>query len=137
MRKRKEPSKGHDNTSAQREYQGYVMYAASHTNTTGDGSNDHTTTYGTGSAVAVMIVGFLLIFVVLYVPYYLDDTYYQPLAARARVMLVRADTPVVQGVLVEEEPAKTGASGQLVDAQRPDLSRLKKEKVWHARAYGR
>jgi hypothetical protein len=121
------------------------MYAAGHTNTTGDRGDDHTTTYGTGSAVAVVIVGFLLIFVVLYVPYYLDDTYYQPLAARARVVLVRADTPVVQGVLVEEGPAKTGAGvavvltpgGQLVDAQRPDLSRLKKEKVWHARAYGR
>lgn len=96
-----------------------------HTNGT-DGGQEHDTTYGSGMAIVIVLLGMVAIGLVLTTPYFLGDSYYTPLSVSRKptqVVLVRADTPVVQG-----KPVAT-PGGTLVTTVEvpptPDLSCLK------------
>lgn len=111
-----------------------MVYLSGHINTTQDSGGNITKTYGVGSGTTIVLLGLVMIVVVVYLPYYLNDTYYQPIAPQSRVVLVRANTPVVQGILVKDFDSKAGVSASttkdatpakhLGTATRPDLSYL-------------
>ena len=94
-----------------------------HTNGT-DTGDDHTTDYGAGTAMVIVVLGFLLIGVTLATPWFLDDAYYTPLNRRTQqVVLVRADTPIVQGGKAAPAAAHAVTPGGTLVAT-PDLSCL-------------
>ena len=102
-----------------------------HTNGTDTGEEDHDTTYGTGTALVVVLLGLLLIGTVVASPYFFGEQLYTPIY-RQQVVLTRADTPVVQGRLVPQEkptstPAPVVSPGHTIVAvmDTPDLSCLK------------
>jgi hypothetical protein len=102
-----------------------------HTN--GTDPHDHETNYGTGTAVVIIVLGFLLIGMTVATPYFTSDTYYTPLGRRPQqVVLVRADTPIVQGTPVagnatQSVTASPGGTlvGTVEMSATPDLSCLK------------
>jgi len=102
-----------------------------HTN--GTDPHDHETPYGTGTAVVIIVLGFLFIGMIVATPWFLDDTYYTPLSRRTQqIVLIRADAPVVQGKPVAANATQSvmvSPGGTLVNSvemsARPDLSCLK------------
>lgn len=89
-----------------------MTYGVSHSNDT-DTGDDHTTDYGSGTALVVVLLGLVLLSAVMAAPYFYSDSWYQPLSyggAQQRVVLVRADTPVPQGRPVAPPPSYTQAT---------------------------
>jgi hypothetical protein len=85
-----------------------MTYGVSHSNDT-DTGDDHTTDYGSGTALVVVLLGLVLLSVVMAAPYFYSDSWYQPLSygsaqQQQRVVLVRADIPVLQGKPVNTTP---------------------------------
>ena len=104
------------------------------TNGTDTGDDDHTTNYGSGTAFVIVLLGLLLIGMVISAPWFLGDEYYTPLSMYPRkqqVILVRADTPIVQsGKAAPAAATPVATSGGtlvgVVEVQTtPDLSCLK------------
>ena len=73
-----------------------MTFGVSHNNDT-DTGDDHTTDYGAGTALVVVLLGLVLLSTVMAAPYFYSESWYQPLSygsAAQRVVLVRADIPV-------------------------------------------
>ena len=112
-----------------------MTFGVGHTN--GTEPEDHDTGYGTGTALIIVLLGFVFVGMVIATPWFLGDEYYTPLYPRRaqQVVLVRADTPIVKGVPVDPPPSYTQATkgtGQSVVSSpghtlisTPDLSCLK------------
>ena len=102
-----------------------------HTN--GTDPTDHETNYGAGTAFVIVLLGLLLIGMIISAPWFLGEEYYTPLSMYPRkqqVILVRADTPVVQGGKAAPAAAAMATPGGTLVATvemkaTPDLSCLK------------
>ena len=100
----------------------------------GDGDDDHTTEYGTGTALVVLLLGVLMISLVLAMPWYLDDAYYMPLGRRKQQVVYVSTT---QKATAKTATAVASPGGLVIEAievtaiaaTRPDLSGLSCEKV--------
>ena len=98
-----------------------MTFGVNHGNET-DPGDDHTTDYGTGYAVVIVVLGLFLIGTIAATPWFLDTTYYTPLNRKQQTLyVVRADTPVV----AKGEPVKAAVEVPAVSVATPDLSCLK------------
>lgn len=103
-----------------------MTFPVGHTNGS-DTGDDHTTDYGAGTAMVIVILGFVLIGLTVATPWFMGDSYYTPLYGAPRQVLVVQGKPVTP-----TQPQKTGAvvspGNTLVAAEEaptPDLSCLK------------
>ena len=100
-----------------------------HNNDT-DTGDDHTTDYGSGLAIFIVLLGLIGIGIVFSTPWFMGDDYYKPLyPVRGQKVVLVQGKPVAANAptVAVASPGGTlvGAAGPVVVGATPDLSCLK------------